>query len=185
MRTSYYTYLANDKLDARELLARLLVWQRNEFGRQLCQPTEDVFFKGDYRRTVRSSATHFTRGFQSKPLATTPSHTSAPSMPPSFNTVVAYEDVVAAKRAKEICDRLRCFIGDGITFEMHLWRFDVLRTPDLRDVAVNDAVQARIEDLAKLQAIPQYGYLEEVAGRARMKFFASISKTERKPKQTI
>ncbi len=146
-------------------------------------------------------------------------------MPPSFNTVVAYEDVVAAKRAKEICDRLRCFIGDGITFEMHLWRFDVLRTPDLRDVAVNDAVQARliliasrgrgdlpaetkawiefwvtqrrarpgaivlfvepIEDLAKLQAIPQYGYLEEVAGRARMKFFASISKTERKPKQTI
>src|SRR6266404_6372612 len=42
-------------------------------------------------------------------LTPTPSHTSAPSMPPSFNTVVAYEDVVAAKRAKEICDRLRCF----------------------------------------------------------------------------
>jgi len=138
---------------------------------------------------------------------------------PRFATVVAYEDVVAAKRAKEICDRLRCSIGGAIAFEMHLWRFDVLRTSGLRDTAVKDAVQARLimlatrgrEELpaetkawielwvaqrqarpgalvllvetigesANLRSIPQYGYLESVALRARMEFFASISQAAR------
>jgi hypothetical protein len=139
--------------------------------------------------------------------------------------VVAYEDITAAKRAKEISDRLRCSIGDELFFEMHLWRFDVLKTPGLLDTAVKDAVEARlivlaarginvlpaevkawielwvaerqarpgalvllVEPLAptiNLRTTPQLEYLESVAQRAHMDFFASISNAQKAAEQVL
>src|SRR5215471_10674546 len=52
---------------------------------------------------------------------------SSTAIPQSFNVVVAYDDIQAARRAKEICDRVRRRIGGLVAFELHLWRFDVLR----------------------------------------------------------
>lgn len=66
------------------------------------------------------------------------------AIPQSFNVVVAYDDIHAARRAKEICDRVRQRIGGPIAFEIHLWRFDVLRMAELRDTAAKDATQAHL-----------------------------------------
>ena len=135
------------------------------------------------------------------------------AIPQMFNVVVAYEDIHAARRAKELCDRLRCRLGRPFDFETHLWRFDVLRIPQLEETAVSDAVQAPLiiyatrgdgslppetqswtelwlsrrlarkgalvllvepmRQLNRIEDSPQYEYLQKIAHRARMEFFAS------------
>jgi hypothetical protein len=101
---------------------------------------------------------------------------------------------------------------------MHLWRWDILKNAGLIDIAVNDAVNARLIILATrgfkdfpadtrtwielwvprrrartgalvllvepinsftLGSSPQVSYLQSVAQRARMEFFASIANMQK------
>jgi hypothetical protein len=131
-----------------------------------------------------------------------------------FEIVVAYEEIAAGKRAKEICDRLQTNLEAFFVFETHLWRFDVLGLPELNNIAVRDAIQARLVIIAidgrselpvhlkswmeiwvalrpvqpgalvlvvepppgcgVIQCHSERHYLERIAQRARMRFFASI-----------
>ena len=65
-------------------------------------------------------------------------------MNPILHGVVAYEDVAVAKLAKEKWDYVVRTLQTGYEFELQLWKFDVLRHPQLRDAAVNDAAKAQI-----------------------------------------
>jgi hypothetical protein len=222
--SKFHSYVAEADPASRELLTRLLEWQTNTFGRRVTESTGDLYFKYDPERAARSI--YPSSSWDSRPglFALFPSHPCRNSRR-SFNAVVAYEDVTAAKRAKEVCDRLRCSLGDEVVFEMHLWRFDVMRTAGLIDTAVKDAVQARLIILATrglkdlpadlkawiefwiaqrrarpgalvllvdpvapssgLRTTPQFVYLESVAQRARMAFFASISNTPKTTEQKL
>src|SRR6266478_795046 len=127
MNMKHTAYLATEAPAERELLARLLEWQTTEFSRQFCP-------------AVRSSAPDSSHQASSTAFGDMPGRSRGPAMLSRLNTVVAYEDVAAAKKAKEMWDRLRGRIGGGLAFEIHLWRFDVLRTPGLNVTAVKDAV---------------------------------------------
>src|SRR5437867_3612515 len=61
-----------------------------------------------------------------------------------FNVVVAYEDFVAGKRAKDTCDTIIRDLGPNYTFHFDLWKFDVLQVPQLREIAANDALDAHM-----------------------------------------
>jgi hypothetical protein len=65
-------------------------------------------------------------------------------MSPTLHGVMAYEDVSIAKLAKEKWDHLVHMLQPGFDFELRLWKFDALRIPELRDIAVNDAVEAQL-----------------------------------------
>ena len=65
-------------------------------------------------------------------------------MNPTVHGVMAYEDITIAKLAKEKWDYLVHTLQHGFDFKLRLWKFDALRIPELRDVAVNDAIQAQM-----------------------------------------
>jgi hypothetical protein len=66
-------------------------------------------------------------------------------MNPILNVVMAYEDVSLAKLAKEKWDSLvNNSLQDNFEIDLRLWRFDALRIPELRKVAVDEAANAQI-----------------------------------------
>jgi hypothetical protein len=62
----------------------------------------------------------------------------------TLNVVVAYEDFLTGKKAKETCDFLAENLGTTCQVNNQMWKFDVLSILKLRDMAVNDALQADI-----------------------------------------
>lgn len=61
----------------------------------------------------------------------------------TFNAVMAYEDAITANRAKEAWDSLVCTSLQGRDDPgVRLWKFDVLRAPEMRAVASKDAARA-------------------------------------------
>jgi hypothetical protein len=61
---------------------------------------------------------------------------------PSFNVVIAYEDVESGKNAQETCDFLAKHLGPDFQFSNQIWKFDALSVPRLRELAAEDAVRA-------------------------------------------
>jgi hypothetical protein len=60
----------------------------------------------------------------------------------TLNAVMAYEETSTPERAKEAWSHLVCTLKGRYGPELPLWKFDVLRTPELRDVAATDAARA-------------------------------------------
>jgi hypothetical protein len=63
---------------------------------------------------------------------------------PTFNIVVVYEDFMTGKRAKETCDYLTENLTADCQVYNQMWKFEVLSIPKLREMAVNDALQADV-----------------------------------------
>jgi hypothetical protein len=59
-----------------------------------------------------------------------------------FNVVVMYEDGPAGRRAKHFYDKLVHELEDECAFSLHLWSFQVLAIPELRESAIESAAQA-------------------------------------------
>src|SRR5581483_3893382 len=64
-------------------------------------------------------------------------------MNPILHAVMVYEDIFVAKIAKEKWDYVVHSLN-GFDFELCLWKFSALQIPELRTVAVNDAVKAQM-----------------------------------------
>jgi hypothetical protein len=60
----------------------------------------------------------------------------------TLSAVMAYEDASTHERAQEAWDHLVCTLKGHYGPGLRLWKFDVLRTPELRDVATADAARA-------------------------------------------
>jgi len=65
-------------------------------------------------------------------------------MKPLLNGVMAYESASVAKLAKEKWDYMVHTLESRYDFELRLWKFDVLRIPEWRDAATNDAAKAQL-----------------------------------------
>ena len=63
---------------------------------------------------------------------------------PTFNVVIAYEDLETGKRAKKIYDFLVENLGHDCRFTNQMWKFEVLGIPKLREMAARDAMMADI-----------------------------------------
>lgn len=63
---------------------------------------------------------------------------------PTFNVVIAYEDFETGKRAKKTYDFLVENLGRECQLANQMWKFEVLRIPKLREMAVRDAATADI-----------------------------------------
>ena len=127
-----------------ELLAHLMQWQATELCSRAFQP---VILGERTTSTFRSGHDRFLAGPQVDfSLERSRLNRSWPSVQCSsaFDTVVAYEDIAAAKRAKETWDRIRTSLRSSFVFDMHLWRFDALRIPELQQTAVRDATRAQL-----------------------------------------
>jgi hypothetical protein len=61
---------------------------------------------------------------------------------PAFSVVLAYDKYSDGIRAKKFFDRLVFNHGELFHFICHLWRFDVLREPQLFEAATRDALGA-------------------------------------------
>jgi len=61
---------------------------------------------------------------------------------PSFNVVVAYEDVETGKHAKESYDFVAESLGRECRSASQMWKFEVLGIPQLRELAAEDAAMA-------------------------------------------
>jgi hypothetical protein len=75
-------------------------------------------------------------------------HFVLPLLPPeghsSVNAFIAYEDLEAGKRAKEMCDFVAQNLGHEWTLDSELWSFRALGVPQLRDIAADNAVKGDI-----------------------------------------
>jgi len=63
---------------------------------------------------------------------------------PSFNVVIAYEDLEAGKQAKKTYDFLAGNLGREWRFSSQMWKFEVLGMPKLLEMATSDAAAADI-----------------------------------------
>jgi hypothetical protein len=63
---------------------------------------------------------------------------------PTFNVVIAYEDFETGKQAKKTYDFLVENLGRECQLTNQMWKFEVLRIPKLREMAVKDATMADI-----------------------------------------
>lgn len=61
---------------------------------------------------------------------------------PVFHVVLVYDKYVDGIRAKDLFDGLVSNHGELFRFVCHLWRFDVLREPQLFEAATRDAMRA-------------------------------------------
>lgn len=61
---------------------------------------------------------------------------------PAFSAVLAYDNYADGIRAKEFFDGLVINHGELFHFICHLWKFDVLREPQLFEIATRDALGA-------------------------------------------
>jgi hypothetical protein len=68
----------------------------------------------------------------------------APSGDPVLNAFIVYEDVRAAKHAKESCDRLAAELGGEWTVEIEMSSFDSLQVPHLQNIATGHLISANI-----------------------------------------
>jgi hypothetical protein len=59
-----------------------------------------------------------------------------------FEVVIIYEDGPAGRRAKHFYDKLLRELEDESAFSLQLWSFQVLAIPELRQSAIESAVQA-------------------------------------------
>lgn len=71
---------------------------------------------------------------------------------PTFSVVLAYHQYADGIRAKEFSDRLVFKHGELFHFICHLWRFDVLREPQLFEAPTRDALGADMIVLAIRQS---------------------------------
>jgi hypothetical protein len=60
----------------------------------------------------------------------------------AFSVVIAYEDFETGIHARRTYDFLVCNLEDGRGFSHQMWKFDVLRIPELREIAARDAAAA-------------------------------------------
>ncbi len=63
---------------------------------------------------------------------------------PVFRVVIVYDDFASGKRAMDTCNFLVCQLGGGIELRTSMWKFDVLRTAKLHQIAVEDAIEADV-----------------------------------------
>jgi hypothetical protein len=63
---------------------------------------------------------------------------------PVFKVVMAYDDFAAGKRAMDTCNFLVFQLGGGIELRSSMWKFDVLRSAKLNQIAVHDAIEADV-----------------------------------------
>ena len=65
-----------------------------------------------------------------------------PLMKRALNAVMAYEETSTAERAKDTWDHLMCTLKGHYGPGLRLWKFDLLRIPELRGDAARDAAGA-------------------------------------------
>ena len=58
--------------------------------------------------------------------------------------VIAYEDTEAGRHARNVCNALTEHLGPNSEMTSEMWRFDVLRIPECRELAGHGAAQADI-----------------------------------------
>lgn len=63
---------------------------------------------------------------------------------PTFNILIAYQDLETGKHAKMTYDYLQENLGRECTLTNQMWKFDVMNIPKLREIAIKDATQADI-----------------------------------------
>jgi|SRR5881296_2175125 len=63
-------------------------------------------------------------------------------MSPTLSAIMAYDDVSSAKRGKAAWDQVLKTLGDSYSMALRLWKFEVLRIPELKEVAVSEAAKA-------------------------------------------
>jgi hypothetical protein len=68
--------------------------------------------------------------------------------------VIAYDDLVAGKRAMRVLGDIARALGDEIRFEPMPWSFDLLADVDWREVAASEAVNAHILIIASSSTRP-------------------------------
>lgn len=61
-----------------------------------------------------------------------------------MNVVIAYEDFEMGKQGKNTYDRLVDQLSHEFKFSSHMWKFDVLTVPKLKEMAARDAAMADI-----------------------------------------
>jgi hypothetical protein len=69
---------------------------------------------------------------------------AAPEPGTVFRVVMAYADFVSGKRAMDTCNFLVRQMGGGVELRSSMWKFDVLRSAKLSQIAVDDAVDADV-----------------------------------------
>src|ERR1043166_9215448 len=67
-----------------------------------------------------------------------------PEIPRTLNIITFFEDVATGKRGKQIFDYLAGHLGGEFEFNHQVWKFDVLSTPTLRELAAKDVSDADI-----------------------------------------
>jgi hypothetical protein len=80
---------------------------------------------------------------------------------PVFRVVIAYDDFAAGKRAMDTCNFLVSQFAGEIELKSSMWKFDVLRSTNLNQLAVDDAVEADVIIVANGR---ESGLPEEVKG---------------------
>lgn len=63
---------------------------------------------------------------------------------PAFRVVMAYDDFASGKRAMDACPLLVSQLGGGAELRSSMWKFDVLHSTKLNQIAVNDAIEADV-----------------------------------------
>jgi len=63
-------------------------------------------------------------------------------MKQTLNVVMAYEEATTSERAKEASDTFVCTLKGHHDPGLRSWKFDLLRSPELRDAAATDAARA-------------------------------------------
>ena len=61
-----------------------------------------------------------------------------------FRVVIAYDDFAAGKRAMDTCNFLASQFAGEIELRSSMWKFDVLRSTKLSQIAVDDAIDADV-----------------------------------------
>jgi hypothetical protein len=80
-----------------------------------------------------------------KALSTVKQSASAfKNLPERMQGVLVYEDLETGTRAKDVCDHLLYQIEVDTEIDLALWRFDMLRDPDVNKRAVSQAAAADI-----------------------------------------
>lgn len=85
--------------------------------------------------------------FTTPPFGSTGLETS-----PSFNVVIAYEDLEAGKQAKKTYDFLVHNLANECRCSNQMWKFEVMSIPKLREMAASDAIAADIVIISSGQA---------------------------------
>jgi hypothetical protein len=61
-----------------------------------------------------------------------------------FRVVMAYDDFNSGKRAMDACNFLGFQLGGGVELRSSMWKFDILRNDRLKEIAVEDAIEADV-----------------------------------------